>query len=92
MLNSAGNIVGMMPKNFLIVLIENHHWVDVKKLTKEQRMKLKTMYASVENIQMDQNLLRATTRRFTTKKGVVGPQDWYLKEFSRETLQYFKHN
>jgi hypothetical protein len=55
-------------------------------------MKLKKMYASVENIQMDQNLLRATTRRFTTKKGVVGPQDWYLKEFSRETLQYFKDN
>lgn len=34
-LNSAGNIVGMMPKNFLIVLIENHHWVDTKKLTKD---------------------------------------------------------
>lgn len=32
-LNSAGNIVGVMPKNFLIVLIENHHWVDMKKLS-----------------------------------------------------------
>jgi hypothetical protein len=55
-------------------------------------MKLKKMYASVENMQADQNLLRATTRRFTEHKGVVGPQDWYMKEFSRETLQYFKDN
>ena len=28
-MNSAGNIVGVIPKNFIIVLIENHHWVDV---------------------------------------------------------------
>lgn len=55
-------------------------------------MKLKKMYASVENMQNDQNLLRATTRRFTQQKGIVGPQDWYMKEFSRETLQYFKDN
>jgi hypothetical protein len=34
----------------------------------------------------------AQTRRFTTKKGVVGPSDWYMKEFSRETLAYFKSN
>jgi len=34
-LNTAGNIVGMMPKNFLIVLIENHHWMDVNKLSSE---------------------------------------------------------
>ena len=27
-LNSSGNIVGLIPKSFLIVLIENHHWVD----------------------------------------------------------------
>jgi hypothetical protein len=32
-MNSAGNIVGMMPKNFLIVMIENHHWMNLKKLT-----------------------------------------------------------
>lgn len=32
-LNSAGNIVGMMPKNFLIVLIENRHWVNLEKLS-----------------------------------------------------------
>lgn len=92
MLNSAGNIVGMMPKNFLIVLIENHHWVNVRKLTTEQRQKLTKMYSSVETLKMDQEMLRATTRRFTQQKGIVGPQDWYMKEFSRETLAYFKDN
>jgi hypothetical protein len=32
-LNSSGNIVGMIPKHFLIVLLENHHWVDTKMLS-----------------------------------------------------------
>lgn len=36
-LNSAGNIVGMIPKNFLIVLIKNHQWVDLTKLSPEKR-------------------------------------------------------
>jgi len=25
-LNMAGNIVGMIPKNFIIILLENHRW------------------------------------------------------------------
>ncbi len=54
------------------------------------------MYASVEAMKIDQERLgtqvMAQTRRFTTKKGVVGPSDWYMKEFSRETLAYFKSN
>ena len=24
--NMAGRIIGLIPKNFIIVLIENHHW------------------------------------------------------------------
>jgi len=28
-LNRAGNLVGMIPKNFIIVLLENHHFYDV---------------------------------------------------------------
>jgi hypothetical protein len=43
----------MMPKNFLIVLIENHHWVNLKLLTSEQRSKLSKMYASIEAMKMD---------------------------------------
>lgn len=31
-MNSRGNIIGIIPKNFIIVLIENHHWVDVNQL------------------------------------------------------------
>ncbi len=31
-LNSAGNIVGIMPKSFLIILIEMHQWVDTNML------------------------------------------------------------
>lgn len=26
--NMAGRIIGMIPRNFVIVLIENHHWYD----------------------------------------------------------------
>ena len=58
----------------------------MRKLTKEQRQKLTKMYSSVETLKMNQDMLRATTRRFTQQKGIVGPQDWYMKEFSRETL------
>jgi hypothetical protein len=76
-MNSAGNIVGMMPKNFLIVMIENHHWMDLKKLTTTQLIKLKKMYASTENLKMDSGrhgqTIMAATRRFTTKRGIVGP-------------------
>ena len=31
-LNSSGNIVGIIPKNFIIKLIELHHWVDPDRL------------------------------------------------------------
>jgi CBS-domain-containing membrane protein len=34
-LNSAGNMVGVIPKNFLIVLIKNFWWYDEEKLSKE---------------------------------------------------------
>jgi len=26
--NSSGNIIGVIPKNFIVKLIELHHWVD----------------------------------------------------------------
>ena len=43
-MNSSGNIIGIIPKNFIIVLIENHHWVDVEKLDSEQRSNLPKIY------------------------------------------------
>ena len=43
-MNSAGNMIGIIPKNFLIVLVENHHWVDVSKLDNQQRNKLPKMF------------------------------------------------
>lgn len=27
-LNMAGNVMGIIPKNFLVVLVERHHWYD----------------------------------------------------------------
>lgn len=54
------------------------------------------MYASVQNIKNEVERygksIRATKKRLTTMKGVIGPQDWYMREFSRETMQYFKTN
>jgi len=89
-LNSAGNIVGVMPKNFLIVLIENHHWVDMNKLTMAQKRKLTKMYQSLDKIEFDQKTVTTIERRISNLRGVVGPQDWYMKEFSKQTMQYFK--
>ena len=43
-MNSAGNIVGVIPKDFIIVLIENHHWVDVNQLDSQQRRRLPRMF------------------------------------------------
>ena len=43
-MNSSGNIVGVIPKNFIIVLIENHHWVDVNQLDSYQKSKLPKMF------------------------------------------------
>lgn len=78
-LNSKGNIVGMIPKNFLIVIVENHHWMNLGRLNDLQKTKLSKMYASVAMAQVrdTKKFARATTRRFATGKGIIGPQDWY---------------
>lgn len=31
-----------------------------------------------------------TKRRFSEKKGIIGPQDWYLMDYNNETKNYFK--
>ena len=46
-LNSAGNMVGMIPKNFLIVLVKNHFWVDESQLTEKQKLKLPRLYRTL---------------------------------------------
>lgn len=43
-MNSSGNIIGVIPKNFIIVLIENHHFVDVNQLDSYQKSKLPKMF------------------------------------------------
>ena len=54
-MNSAGNIVGVIPKDFIIVLIENHHWVDVNQLDSQQRRRLPRMFrrSSTANLEDD---------------------------------------
>lgn len=66
-LNSAGNIVGMMPKNFIIVLIENHHWIDPNKLTNQQKLKLKNMYQNIADIENNDFQRNETIRKMTLK-------------------------
>lgn len=70
-MNSSGNIVGVIPKNFLIVLIENHHWVDVTKLDTYQRGKLPRMFRRSSS----SNLLQADM-------GPKAPQhdDWFYEK------------
>lgn len=52
-LNSAGNIVGIISKNFIIKLIELKHFVDVSKLDIEQKGKLpKVFRRSTSNLEL----------------------------------------
>ena len=43
-LNSSGNIVGIIGKNFIIKLIELHHWVNPDKLDSRQRARLPIVF------------------------------------------------
>lgn len=54
-LNSAGNLVGMMPKNFLLVLIKNHKWLDENKLNQSQKNRLPRMYRSTSSVLLEEN-------------------------------------
>ena len=42
--NSSGNIIGIIPKNFLIKLIELHHFVDQDSLDKNQLAQLPKVF------------------------------------------------
>ena len=46
----------------------------------------------LDKIEFDQKTVTTIERRISNLRGVVGPQDWYMKEFSRETMAYFKNN
>ena len=72
-MNSSGNIIGIIPKNFIIVLIENHHWVDVNKLDSQQRQKLPKMF-------------RRSTSDLSAEMGPQAYQDdsWFKEEPTRE--------
>ena len=54
-MNSSGNIVGVIPKNFIIVLLQNHHWVDVEQLNSFQRGKLPRLFrrSSASDIELE---------------------------------------
>jgi hypothetical protein len=52
-LNSAGNIVGMIPKSFLIVLVEQYHWVNTDKLDSQQQAKLVELYSNAASVAKD---------------------------------------
>ena len=43
-LNMAGNVMGLIPKNFIIVLIERLHWYEIK--GKDTNKDVKTRYMS----------------------------------------------
>jgi hypothetical protein len=59
-LNSAGNMVGLIPKNFLIVLLKHHHFMDESKLNERQIAKLPRLYTKLSDAdelmdQLEQN-------------------------------------
>ena len=67
-MNSAGNIVGVIPKDFIIVLIENHHWVDVNQLDSQQRRRLPRMFR------------RSSTANLGDDAAEADRDDWFTEE------------
>ena len=67
-MNSAGNIVGVIPKDFIIVLIENHHWVDVNQLDSQQRRRLPRMFR------------RSSTANLDDDAGEADRGDWFTED------------
>jgi predicted transcriptional regulator len=60
-LNSAGNMVGLIPKNFIITLIKNHAFYDESQLNEQQKAKLPRMYralSSADELMRELNLIR----------------------------------
>jgi hypothetical protein len=89
-LNSAGNMVGIIPKNFLIALVKNHKWLDESKLTKRQKMKLPRMYRKLShsNEVLDETGSDAFVRERNRKgaaKTIITQNDWFMREFGNET-------
>ena len=91
-MNSAGNIAGIIPKNFLIALVRNHHWLDESRLSADQKLKLPRMYRKLSNSdELDDSVLdEPIIRRNTRGRATITQNDWYMKEFSRETMQGYK--
>lgn len=42
-------MVGVIPKNFLIVLLKHHHFIDETKLTERQKARLPRMYRKLSD-------------------------------------------
>lgn len=50
--NMAGRIIGIIPKSFIVVLIENHWWYQAKKVQHEE---VTSFYASAMHRQDSRN-------------------------------------
>ena len=70
-MNSAGNIVGVIPKNFIIVLIENHHWVDVNQLDSQQRRRLPKMFRRSSTVNMEDDVAAADRDDWFTEDTIM---------------------
>ena len=70
-MNSAGNIVGVIPKNFIIVLIENHHWVDVNQLDSQQRRRLPKMFRRSSAVNMEDDVAAADRDDWFTEDTIM---------------------
>jgi hypothetical protein len=73
----------MIPKNYLIVLIEYHHWLDESKLTAKQKAKLPRMYR--------RSSFTGDTSVMETRAGqTIANDPWFTKEFNAEEVEEFK--
>ena len=84
-LNSSGNIVGIIPKNYLIVLIEYHHWLDESKLTNRQKAKLPRMFRRSSFVGDQPSTMDATAQART-----MSQDGWFTKEFNPQQVENFK--
>lgn len=86
-MNSSGNIVGVIPKNFIIVLIENHHWIDVAQLDSFQKSKLPRLFrrSSASDLANDMGPKNITDDDWFQEESFVGEKDGFNSADKRKS-------
>jgi len=95
-MNSAGFMVGIIPKNFIITLIKHHHFYNEQTLNEQQKAKLPKMYrnvSSADELMQELNYMhegdedQMPRRAVPMIKPTLTQNDWFMREFDKEEVK-----